>query len=215
MPAPNTTDVQYEELYKNFAKMVQRAVFSDNKKIMQSIDTSIWGTSQPLPPLKLIPCVVFNPDTPDSDVIYKIDSDISNCYIENVSIHVKRAIDTMLNGSDIYSNKNFEKYIRIQDKYSDVLEHSSNTDIKIILDKYHSKTSQQLMEIVYINSDDEEEQEATLNADNLIDLDKLTLIKFTLEHPEVYVPVDGVLKEIREVIKREQKSENTHFQKEI
>lgn len=120
---PNITDEQYEELYKNFAKMVQRAVFSDNKKIMQSIGTSIWGTLQPLPPLKLIPCRGFNPDTSDSDVIYKIDTDISNSYIENVSIHVERALETLLKGSDIYSNKNFKNYTRIQEKYSEVLEY--------------------------------------------------------------------------------------------
>ncbi|CAD7078398.1 unnamed protein product [Hermetia illucens] len=195
--------------------MVQRAVFSDNKKIMQSIGTSIWGTLQPLPPLKLIPCRGFNPDTSDSDVIYKIDTDISNSYIENVSIHVKRALDTLLKGSDIYTNKNFKNYIRIQEKYSEVLEYSSNTNIKIILDKYHTDTSQQLMELVYINSDDEEEQETILNADNLIDLDKLTLIKFTLEHPEIYVPVNGVLKEIKEVIKKEQKSKTATIRKKF
>ncbi|CAD7078361.1 unnamed protein product [Hermetia illucens] len=100
--------------------------------------------------------------------------------------------------------------IRIREIYSDVLEYSSNTNIKIILDKYHSETSQQLIEIVYINSDDEDEQDA-----KLIDLDKLTLTKFTLEYPEVYVPLEGVLKEIREVIKKEQKSKTATFRKKF
>ncbi|CAD7081573.1 unnamed protein product [Hermetia illucens] len=73
------------------------------------------------------------------------------------------------------------------------------------------ETSQQLMDVIYINSDDDDDLDAIPNPDNLIDLDKLTLIKFTLEHPEIYVPVDGVLKEIKETIKREQRSKTYTF----
>lgn len=76
------------------------------------------------------------------------------------------------------------------------------------------------MRFIYINSEEEdfssgEEQDAIQTIDNSIDLDKMTLIKITLENSEIYTPVEGVLKEMIEVIKNEQKSKAAMFRKKF
>lgn len=60
------------------------------------------------------------------------------------------------------------------------------------------------MRFIYINSEEEdfssgEEQDAIQTIDNSIDLDKMTLIKITLENSEIYTPVEEVLKEMIEI----------------